>query len=109
MDMLVHCSLREGLARALPQALIAGKPVISFDVDGAREVCIHHETGILLPPRSISELSDAINLMVEKSELRESWGRAGQGRFTEQFRHQTMTASIRKLYQTLLAGKGCGS
>ena len=26
MDILVHASLREGLARALPQALIAGKP-----------------------------------------------------------------------------------
>lgn len=109
MDMLVHCSLREGLARALPQALIAGKPVVSFDVDGAREVCIDHETGILLPPKSISKLSDAVLLLAENSELRESWGRAGQGRFTQQFRHQNMTASIRKLYQTLLAGKGQGS
>jgi glycosyltransferase involved in cell wall biosynthesis len=27
MDILVHASLREGLARALPQALIAGRPV----------------------------------------------------------------------------------
>src|SRR4029079_635899 len=26
MDLLVHTSLREGLARALPQALLAGKP-----------------------------------------------------------------------------------
>jgi glycosyltransferase involved in cell wall biosynthesis len=101
--------LREGLARALPQALIAGKPVISFDVDGAREVCIDRETGILLPPKSISELSDAVVLLAQNSELRESWGRAGQGRFTEKFRHQTMTASIRKLYETLLAGKGQGS
>jgi glycosyltransferase involved in cell wall biosynthesis len=45
MDLLVHASLREGLARALPQALIAGKPVVSYDVDGAREVAITAETG----------------------------------------------------------------
>ncbi|MGA2265989.1 MAG: glycosyltransferase, partial [Phycisphaerae bacterium] len=32
-DVVVHCSLREGLARALPQAMLAGKPVVSFDVD----------------------------------------------------------------------------
>ena len=37
MDLLVHASLREGLARALPQALIAGKPVVSYDIDGARD------------------------------------------------------------------------
>ncbi len=50
MDIVVHTSLREGLARVLPQALIAGKPVVSYDVDGAREVVITDETGILLPP-----------------------------------------------------------
>ena len=47
MDVLVHASLREGLARALPQALIAGKPVVSYDVDGAREVVVSGETGLL--------------------------------------------------------------
>ncbi len=51
MDALVHTSLREGLARALPQALIAGKPVISYDIDGAREVIIDGETGYLLRPK----------------------------------------------------------
>ncbi len=48
MDVLVHASLREGLARTLPQALITGKPVISYDVDGAREVVIPDQTGYLL-------------------------------------------------------------
>jgi glycosyltransferase involved in cell wall biosynthesis len=36
MDIVVHASLREGLARVLPQALIAGKPIVTYDVDGAR-------------------------------------------------------------------------
>jgi glycosyltransferase involved in cell wall biosynthesis len=35
MDVLVHTSLREGLARVLPQALAMGKPCVSFDIDGA--------------------------------------------------------------------------
>ena len=51
------CQLREGLARVLPQALIAGKPVVSYDVDGAREVVIPGETGFLVPPRDIPALS----------------------------------------------------
>ena len=50
MDALVHLSLREGLPRALPQALAAGKPVIAYDCDGAREVCLEDETGFLVPP-----------------------------------------------------------
>ena len=36
----MHASLREGLARVLPQALIVGRPVVSYDVDGAREVVL---------------------------------------------------------------------
>ncbi len=40
MDLLVHLSLREGLPRALPQALAAGRPVAAYDADGAKEVCV---------------------------------------------------------------------
>ena len=35
VDAAVHPSLREGLARVLPQALIVGRPVVGYDVDGA--------------------------------------------------------------------------
>ncbi len=47
MDLVVHTSYREGLARVLPQALIAGVPAISYDIDGAREV-ISDQTGALV-------------------------------------------------------------
>ena len=104
MDVLVHTSLREGLARALPQALIAGRPAISYDVDGAREVVLDRVTGRLLPPCSVAPLTEALVELAETPELREQWGRAGRERFTEQFRHQTMTRQLHQLYQQLLAG-----
>lgn len=101
MDALVHTSLREGLARTLPQALIAGKPVISYDVDGAREVVLPNETGFLLPPKATEELADAILALAADGSLRARLGQGGALRFTEQFRHQRMTAEIRQLYQRL--------
>jgi glycosyltransferase involved in cell wall biosynthesis len=103
MDALVHASFREGLARALPQALIAGKPVISYDVDGAREVAIPGETGYLLPPASIEPLAQAILELAADEALRRRLGAEGRSRFTDQFRHQTMTAKLRELYARLLA------
>ena len=101
MDALVHTSLREGLARTLPQALIAGKPVISYDVDGAREVVLPNETGFLLSPKATEELADAILALAANGSLRARLGQGGALRFTEQFRHQRMTAEIRRLYQRL--------
>jgi glycosyltransferase involved in cell wall biosynthesis len=106
MDMLVHASLREGLARAIPQALIAGKPVVSYDIDGAREVVIHGETGWLLPPKSIEPLADSISSLIVDPALRERMGKAGQLRCTDLFKHQTMTHRIREIYTKVLRGVG---
>jgi len=104
MDVVVHASLREGLARALPQALIAGKPVVSYDVDGAREVVIPDQTGFLLPPKSIVEMADALIRLASDPALRERLGAEGRRRFTDVFRHERMTAQLRSLYERLLAG-----
>ncbi|SMP51239.1 Glycosyltransferase involved in cell wall bisynthesis [Neorhodopirellula lusitana] len=103
MDLLVHASYREGLARALPQALISGIPAISYDIDGAREVVINDETGYLVEPSDVSGMAERISQLVGDAGLRERQGRAGQMRFTDQFRHQTMTDRIRDLYKDVLA------
>jgi len=102
MDIDVHTSLWEGLARVLPQALIAGKPVISYDIDGAPEVVIPGETGFLLPAESVEELSQAMMILAEDAELRNRLGTTGREKFTEQFRHENMTAQIREVYREIL-------
>ena len=103
-SILAHTSLREGLARALPQALLAGKPVISFDIDGAREVCITNQTGFLTMPKDIVALSDAIIRLAGDPELRQSFGAAGRAKCREMYSHQLMTERIRTIYQEVLTG-----
>jgi glycosyltransferase involved in cell wall biosynthesis len=101
VDAVVHPSLREGLARVLPQALLVGRPVISYDVDGAREVVLP-ETGILLPPRDVPGLTAAVLRLATDPTLRAAMGAEGRRRFAEQFRHETMTRQIRSLYEDVL-------
>lgn len=103
MDVLVHASLREGLARALPQALIAGKPVVSFDVDGAREVVITGETGYLLLPCETPPLADALIELCRDAPLRRRLGEEGRARFAKQFCHREMTRRLHELYERLLS------
>ena len=102
MDIVVHASLREGLARVLPQALIAGRPVVSYDVDGAREVVIPGQTGFLLPPRTIEPLAQSISALVADPQLRVQMGAEGRQRFTAQFDHRHMTEKLRALYESIL-------
>lgn len=85
MDLLVHTSYREGLPRALPQALIAGRPVVSYDVDGAREVTFGGETGLLAKPGDTAELGRALARLVGDPKRRRQMGRAGRQRVTDRF------------------------
>ena len=102
MDIVVHTSVWEGLARVLPQALICGKPVVSYDVDGAPEVCIDGETGFLVPSQSITELAEALGKLAANPQLRQQFGDTGRDRFSDVFRHEYMTERIREVYRKVL-------
>jgi len=101
-DIVAHTSVWEGLARVLPQGLLAGKPVVSYDIDGAPEVVLNGETGFLLPVESIEELADALCQLVASPELRNRLGTAGRERCREIFCHRYMTERIREVYQRVL-------
>jgi glycosyltransferase involved in cell wall biosynthesis len=98
VDAVVHPSHREGLARVLPQALIAGRPVVSYDIDGAREVVIPNQTGYLVPFQDLTALKLAILRLAMDAGLRRRLGDEGRRRFTDQFRHEAMTDQLRSLY-----------
>jgi glycosyltransferase involved in cell wall biosynthesis len=103
MDVVVHASLREGLARTLAQALLVGRPVVSYDIDGAREVVIHGETGYLLPPKSVDDLVQAMSRLAADPALRARMGLTGRRQFADRFRHERMVDELHRLYDRLLA------
>ncbi|WP_437186863.1 glycosyltransferase family 4 protein [Planctomicrobium sp. SH668] len=102
MDVVVHTSQWEGLARVLPQGLIAGKPVVSYDVGGAREVVLPGQTGYLLPRDSVDPLIEAVVQLSRDAELRAKFGATGRRLFADQFRHQTMSRRIGEVYRDVL-------
>jgi glycosyltransferase involved in cell wall biosynthesis len=105
MDLLVHCSLREGLARVLPQALLAGVPVVSFDVDGAKEVVVPGQTGWLLPPKDTRALADAIISALSDSAEAKRLASAGRDLCARLFPTDKMVSDLESLYRRLLEHK----
>lgn len=103
-DILVHCSLREGLARTLPQAMLCGKPAVSFDVDGAREV-VNENTGRLIEPKNVEQLINACAELIENKKLRDILGQQGRKSVKEKFAPKTMVDTIEAVYQKLLEEK----
>jgi glycosyltransferase involved in cell wall biosynthesis len=100
-DILVHCSLREGLARTLPQAMLCGRPAVSFDVDGAREV-VNENTGRLIEPKNVEQLTKACAELIEDEDLRKKLGENGRESVKEKFAPETMVDTIETVYEKLL-------
>jgi glycosyltransferase involved in cell wall biosynthesis len=101
MDVLVHLSYREGLPRALPQALAAGKPVVAYDCDGAGEVCREGETGYLLAAGDTAGVARRLVELSRNPILREQLGRRGQVFVRERFSVERMVEDLAMLYRTL--------
>ncbi len=102
MDIVVHTSLREGLARVLPQSLAMGKPCVSFDIDGAPEVVIDDYTGYLVKAFDSEGLAMRIAQLLENDELRKKLGLNGRRHVDPNFRTEKMVADISEVYQMLL-------
>jgi len=103
LDALVHLSRREGLPRALPQALAAARPVVAYECGGAREICLDNETGFLIPPGDLSLLTERLVRVARDGALRARFGRRGQQLVKLWFPVERMVDELHALYAKLCA------
>jgi len=101
MDVLIHLSLREGLARALPQAMAAARPVVAYDCDGAGEVVRDNETGFLLRPGDLAGLRERLDHLAADADLRERLGSRGRELVRNSFAVEKMVDDLFALYLKL--------
>lgn len=101
MDVVVHLSRREGLPRALPQAMAAGKPTVACDCDGAKEVCLDGQTGFLLRPGDLAALERRLLELAGDAALRARLGERGREFVKDRFDVQRMVDELYELYLKL--------
>jgi len=103
MDLLVHPSYREGLPRVVTQGLLSALPVVAYDVDGTREVCIDGQTGRLVAPGDRTALRAAVEALRGDASQRTALGQAGRALCRERFAASTMVAHLERVYASILA------
>jgi glycosyltransferase involved in cell wall biosynthesis len=101
LDVLVHASRWEGLPRAVVQALLTEVPVVSYDNDGAPEVVIPDETGVLVPFGDTRGLAAGMVWLASSPDRRRQFGAEGRRRCLEAFDHRRMVDAIEALYTRL--------
>lgn len=105
MDLMVHPSYREGLPRAVVQGMLEAVPGIVYDCDGAGEVCITGQTGILVEPGNLSALKAAILQLAENSAQRRAMGLRGKALAAARFDADIMVNRLMDVYRQIQGGK----
>src|SRR5262249_22419466 len=78
-------SYREGLPKALVEAAAAGRPIVTSDVTGCREVVRDGVEGLLVPLGDADAAVRALVRLAADAELRARLGAAANARFRERF------------------------
>ena len=82
-DAFVLPSHNEGMANSLLEAMASGLACIATEVGGHNEVIRNESNGLLIPPRNVLELVDAINTIVNNGDLRATMGVNARARMIE--------------------------
>jgi glycosyltransferase involved in cell wall biosynthesis len=84
-DLFVLPSHREGMPRAIIEAMMTGLPVVATRIRGAREIVADGTTGLLVPVRDEAALAAALGRLVNDAPLRQAMGEASLARARAEF------------------------
>lgn len=102
-SVVVLPSYREGLPKVLIEAAALGRPIVTADVPGCREVVVSGVTGELAEARSASALAQALGPLLADPDRMERYGRAARLRAVEHFSDAVIADQTFQLYDELLA------
>lgn len=105
LDVLLSPSVREGFGMTILEAMGQQIPVIGSTASAIPEIIVHGETGLLVPPRDVPALAEAIRCLLADKPLRMYYGLVGCSRLEERFSASRMVVETLNLYQNLLDKK----
>jgi glycosyltransferase involved in cell wall biosynthesis len=103
-DVFVLAARRESFGLVLIEARAAGCAIVATDTDGISEALDDGRSGVLVPPKDVPKLADAICRMFESEEERQLWrDRAKLG--IEKFSIERMAREVTEVYDEIIGEK----
>jgi L-malate glycosyltransferase len=101
-DIFVLPSLFEGLPVSLMEAMAAGCAIVATRVGGVPELVTHGETGLLVDPGDVPQLTRALRELISDPQRRKTLGAAGRDHVRKEFSAEVMVGKTEKVYRELL-------
>lgn len=95
-------SYREGVPKVLIEAAACGKPIVTTDTPGCREIVKNNINGLLVPVRNAKAVAFALRELLESNELRTQMGKKGRELVVREFTVDKVNDSTLNLYESML-------
>jgi len=93
----------EGLGRLLIEAMAAGKAVVGADSGGIRDVFVHEESGMLVPPGDVNALATVLQQLVDKPMVRLKLGAKARERAVKVFDQRLLATQMHNVWKGILS------
>ncbi len=94
---------REGVPRVLIEAAACGRPIVTTNSPGCREIVRDDINGLLVPPRDTDALANALRRLIEDPLLRKRMGVRGREIAEADFSNEKVVNETLAVYRELLA------
>ena len=94
-------SYGEGVPKFLIEAAACGRPIVTTDVPGCREIVHHNKNGILVPVRNYYALANSLLKLIKDSELREKMGACGRAMVIKSFSEKIVAEKTMAFYKRI--------
>jgi glycosyltransferase involved in cell wall biosynthesis len=101
-------SYREGIPRILIEAAAAGRPIVTTDAPGCRELVRPGVNGIIVPSRDTSSLVSALRFLIENPEARITMGANNRQIAVQEFSQELVISQFMAVYRDLLRAVSIG-
>jgi glycosyltransferase involved in cell wall biosynthesis len=102
LDIFAMPSTYEGFGVAAIEAAAMEVPVVASNVYGIPDVVDDGVTGLLVPPKDVSALAQALRSLIADEERRRQMGRAARAFVAERYSWEKNTAQMESLYGEML-------
>jgi glycosyltransferase involved in cell wall biosynthesis len=92
----------EGVPKVLIEAASCGRPIVTTDTPGCREIVQDGVNGLLVPVRDATAVAEALKKMIESPELRSQMGARGRYLVEREFALDKVNTETLKVYEGLL-------
>ncbi len=101
MQVFVLPAWWEGFGNVLIQAAAMGVPVIGTNATGVKDAVSNNYNGLLIEPRSVPQLAEAMLLLYNNNELRERFGNNGI-EWAKNFDNEIVWKGMEQVYNSVL-------